>query len=101
MKNSTTPTCALDFYGAWRGPVRPIAKTYEIGVTYFPRVRFGGAVIANPWVTVEVLAPRIGLDPTFRDSRSVDANLSSASVFSELTRMRSCAGPPARRSSWT
>ena len=56
-------TCALDFYGAWRGPVRPIAKTYEIGVTYFPRVRFGGAVIANPWVTVEVLAPRIGLAP--------------------------------------
>jgi hypothetical protein len=56
-------TCALDFVSVWRGPVRPIAKTYEIGITYIPRTRFGGARVANPWITVEVLDPIISLDP--------------------------------------
>jgi hypothetical protein len=56
-------TCALDFVGAWRGPLRPLARTYEIGIVYFPRLRFGGAIIANPWIIVEVLDPLIGLDP--------------------------------------
>ena len=56
-------TCALDFVGAWRGPLRPLARTYEISIVYFPRLRFGGAIIANPWIIVEVLDPLIGLDP--------------------------------------
>ena len=56
-------TCPFDFMGMWRGPLRPLARTYEIGIAYFPRVHFAGAVIANPWITVEVLDPVIGLDP--------------------------------------
>src|ERR1700733_455809 len=56
-------TCALDFMGAWRGPLRPLARTYEIGIVYFPRVRFGGGVIVNPWIRLELLDPAIGLDP--------------------------------------
>ncbi len=56
-------TCPFDFMGMWRGPLRPLARTYEIGIAYFPRVRFAGAVIANSWITVEVLDPVIGLDP--------------------------------------
>src|SRR3954454_2386762 len=42
-------TCPFDFMGMWRGPLRPLARTYEIGIAYFPRVRFAGAVIANSW----------------------------------------------------
>src|SRR5258705_6780044 len=56
-------TCPFDFMGMWRGPLRPVSRTYEIGVAYFPRVRFAGAVITNPWVKVQVLSPVIGLDP--------------------------------------
>jgi hypothetical protein len=56
-------TCPFDFMGIWRGPLRPLARTYEIGIAYFPRVHFAGALIANPWITVEVLSPAIGLDP--------------------------------------
>ena len=56
-------TCPFDFMGKWRGPLRPLARTYEIGIAYFPRVHFAGAIIANPWITVEVLDPVIGLDP--------------------------------------
>jgi hypothetical protein len=56
-------TCPFDFLGAWRGPLRPLARIYEIGITYFPRVRFGGATIVNSWITVEVCDPVIGLDP--------------------------------------
>jgi hypothetical protein len=58
-----TQTCSFDFLGIWRGPLRPIALSYEIGIAYFPRTRFGGAIIANPWVTVQVLEPTISLDP--------------------------------------
>lgn len=56
-------TCPFDFLGAWRGPLRPLAKTYEIGIVYFPRIHFGGAIIANPWIVAQVLDPVIGLDP--------------------------------------
>ena len=56
-------TCPFDFMGKWRGPLRPLARTYEIGIAYFPRVHFAGAIIANPWITVEVLDPVIELDP--------------------------------------
>ena len=56
-------TCPFDFMGMWRGPLRPLAGTYEISIAYFPRVHFAGAVITNPWITVEVLSPVIGLDP--------------------------------------
>src|SRR5579883_259928 len=56
-------TCALDFVGAWRGPLRPLARTYEIGVVYYPRRRFGGGFLDNFRIRVEVLAPVIGLDP--------------------------------------
>jgi hypothetical protein len=37
-----TLTCAFDFMGKWRGPLRPLARTYEIGIAYFPRVHFAG-----------------------------------------------------------
>ncbi len=55
--------CPFDFLGMWRGPLRPLARTYEIDIAYFPRVHFADAVIANPWITVEVLDPVIGFDP--------------------------------------
>jgi hypothetical protein len=42
---------------------RPIAMTYEIGIAYCPRLRLGGAIITNPWITVRVLSPVITLDP--------------------------------------
>lgn len=60
-------TCALDFLGIWRGPLCPLAKTYEVRLTYCPRIRFGGAIVANPWITVEVVNPLIGLDPRGTD----------------------------------
>src|SRR5450759_4610748 len=47
----------------WRGPLRPIAASYEIGIAYCPRIWLGGAIVSNPWVTVQVLKPTIGLDP--------------------------------------
>jgi hypothetical protein len=56
-------TCSFDFLGMWRGPLRPLAMTYEIGIVYCPRRRLGGAIIDNPWITVQVLTPAIGLDP--------------------------------------
>jgi hypothetical protein len=56
-------TCPFDFLGMWRGPLQPLARTYEIGLVYFPRLHFGGGIIANPWIIVEVLDPLIGLDP--------------------------------------
>jgi len=40
-----------------------LATPYEIGISYFPRVRFGGAILWYPWVTVQVLDPMIDLDP--------------------------------------
>jgi hypothetical protein len=56
--------CDFDFLGIWRGPLRPIARTYEIGIAYCPRVLFaGGAIIDNPYCSVRVLAPNIDLDP--------------------------------------
>jgi adenylate cyclase len=27
-------TCPFDFMGKWRGPLRPLARTYEIGIAY-------------------------------------------------------------------
>jgi hypothetical protein len=56
-------TCGVYFMGKWRGPLQPLARTYEIGITYFPRLRFANAVLTNSWITVEMLDPVIGLDP--------------------------------------
>lgn len=55
--------CPFDFLGMWRGPLRPLSRTYEIVIVYCPRVRFAGAIIDNPWVSVRVINPTIGLDP--------------------------------------
>lgn len=55
--------CQFDFLGMWRGPLRQLARTYEVGIAYYPRVSFAGAIIINPWIFVTVLDPEIGLDP--------------------------------------
>jgi hypothetical protein len=53
-------TCPFDFMGMWRDPCG-LARTYEIRIA--APGAFRGAVIANSWITVEVLDPVIGLDP--------------------------------------
>jgi hypothetical protein len=58
-----TKECGLDFVGAWRGPVRPIAKWHEIGIVYFPWPRFANAWMDNPTISIRLLDPVISLDP--------------------------------------
>jgi hypothetical protein len=82
----------------WRGPLRPLARTYKIGIAYFPRVRFAGAVIANSWITVEVLDPVIGLDPrgTGEKPPHIYPNPGTAAGWS-LCRLHDGRGPPRPR----
>lgn len=52
------------FLAGWRGPLAPIRKRYEIEVTYCPFAHyFDGFTLGNPWVSVRVVDPPIGLNP--------------------------------------
>jgi hypothetical protein len=52
------------FIGWWRGSLAPIRKVYEVEVIYCPfKFYFDDFELRNPWISVRVLSPRIGLDP--------------------------------------
>jgi hypothetical protein len=49
--------------GIWEGTLRPICQTYRIRIVYFSRRFFDGWRLTNPYVSVFVVHPPIGLDP--------------------------------------
>jgi hypothetical protein len=56
-------TLDADWIGVWEGPLKPISQTYRVRIRYFRRRQFGEWWLENPYISVTVLYPPLGIDP--------------------------------------
>lgn len=55
-------TAKAGWIGVWEGPVKPAGKIYRIRIVYFRRTIFDGWTLENPYVSVYVIDPPVGVE---------------------------------------